>query len=100
MFRVQVITNTNGGGDWHTCFVVNDVDLPTGYYFGLSAATGELAGVCVCVCVGEGRGNSMLFFKNCISLLPTDNHDIISVKVFDVDNSQDLPEMEVSPYHF
>jgi mannose-binding lectin 2 len=36
--------NINGGQEWHTCFMVSDVDLPTGYYFGFSAATGELAG--------------------------------------------------------
>ncbi len=41
------MTNIFGNDDWKTCFVVNDVDLPTGYYFGATAATGDLAGVCV-----------------------------------------------------
>ncbi len=41
------MTNIVGNDDWKTCFVVNDVDLPTGYYFGATAATGDLAGVCV-----------------------------------------------------
>ena len=30
---------------WKPCFAVNDVDLPTGYYFGITAATGDLAGM-------------------------------------------------------
>ncbi len=29
---------------WKTCFSANDVDLPTGYHFGATAATGDLAG--------------------------------------------------------
>ena len=41
---LQVMTNINGGQDWLTCFKVSEVDLPTGYYFGFSAATGDLAG--------------------------------------------------------
>ena len=47
----------DGTNDWNECFVVDNINLPTGYYFGFTAATGELA----------------------------DNHDIISVRVFDVD---------------
>lgn len=40
---------------WEECFIVRRVRLPRGYFFGMSAATGELA----------------------------DNHDIISFKVYD-----------------
>lgn len=40
----QVLTNIHGEPDWEPCFVVKDVDLPTGYYLGMSAATGDLAG--------------------------------------------------------
>ena len=47
----------DGTDDWNECFVVDNINLPTGYYMGFTAATGELA----------------------------DNHDIISVRVFDVD---------------
>ena len=43
-FLPQVMTNMIGTNEWATCFVVNDVDLPTGYYFGVTAATGDLAG--------------------------------------------------------
>ena len=39
--------------EWEECFVVRRVHLPLGYYFGLSAATGDLA----------------------------DNHDVLSFKV-------------------
>ena len=42
-----------GNGEWEECFVVRRVSLPPGYFFGVTAATGELA----------------------------DNHDIISFKV-------------------
>ena len=41
---LQVMTNINGKDNWNTCFIVPDVDLPTGYYLGMSAATGDLAG--------------------------------------------------------
>ena len=41
---MQVLTNIHGVSDWNHCFVVPDVDLPTGYFLGMSAATGDLAG--------------------------------------------------------
>ena len=42
IFQVSVdIDNTNA---WKQCFSVKGVKLPTGYYFGASAATGDLAG--------------------------------------------------------
>ena len=42
-----------GQGEWQECFIVRNVHLPRGHYFGVSAATGDLA----------------------------DNHDILSIKV-------------------
>lgn len=39
------MTNINGGHSWEPCFVINDVDLPTGYYIGFTATTGDLAGM-------------------------------------------------------
>lgn len=39
------MTNFDGSGTWSPCFVVNDIDLPTGYYFGFTASTGDLAGM-------------------------------------------------------
>lgn len=34
----------DGKNSWKQCFHVDGVRLPTGYYFGASAATGDLAG--------------------------------------------------------
>lgn len=52
--RLTVSTDTDGTNTWTECFVLNSVHLPTMYYFGFSAATGELS----------------------------DNHDIISVHTY------------------
>lgn len=41
---LQVLTNIHGDSDWDHCFEVPDVDLPTGYFIGMSAVTGDLAG--------------------------------------------------------
>jgi len=45
---------------WKECFAADKIKLPTGYYFGFTAATGELS----------------------------DNHDIISVKVYQLDSER------------
>eukprot|EP00731_Ephydatia_muelleri_P020522 Em0013g249a len=55
--EVVVLMNIGGESDWQSCFSVSDVNLPTGYHFGITAETGDLA----------------------------DNHDIISVRVYDLD---------------
>ena len=44
------------------CFEVSGVQLPTHYYFGMSAATGDLS----------------------------DNHDIIAVKMYELDLANDV----------
>lgn len=36
--------DAQGKDEWTECFVVTGVRLPLGYYFGASAATGQLAG--------------------------------------------------------
>ncbi|XP_065919379.1 vesicular integral-membrane protein VIP36-like [Dysidea avara] len=59
--ELSVFHNIEGDDNWAECFNAPNIDLPTGYYFGFSAATGDLA----------------------------DNHDIISVKVYDVDSEGD-----------
>ena len=41
---LQVSTDIDGKNAWKQCFMVDGVRLPTGYYFGASAATGDLAG--------------------------------------------------------
>ena len=37
-------TDLEGTNSWKLCFKVDGVHLPTGYYFGVSAATGDLSG--------------------------------------------------------
>jgi len=54
--RLTVSVDAEGKNSWKKCFSVDGVHLPSGYYFGASAATGELA----------------------------DNHDIISMKLYDI----------------
>lgn len=56
---LSVSTDLENRNEWKSCFVVNNVELPTGYYFGMSATTGDLS----------------------------DNHDIHSFKFFDVDSN-------------
>jgi len=43
-WRLQVSTDVDGKDTWKECFVVKGIRLPTNYYFGASATTGELAG--------------------------------------------------------
>lgn len=54
---LSVSTDMENKGEWKNCFVVNEVDLPTAYFLGLSATTGDLS----------------------------DNHDILGVKFYDLD---------------
>ncbi|XP_017036367.1 vesicular integral-membrane protein VIP36 [Drosophila kikkawai] len=55
---LSVSTDLENRNEWKSCFVVANVELPTGYYFGLSATTGDLS----------------------------DNHDIHSFKFYDIDD--------------
>ncbi|KAG1664562.1 VIP36-like protein [Nymphon striatum] len=41
---LTVTTDIDGKNSWSECFKVEGVQLPTGYYFGFSAATGDLSG--------------------------------------------------------
>ncbi|KAL4231269.1 Vesicular integral-membrane protein VIP36 [Mactra antiquata] len=54
---LTVSMDIDGKDGWSECFKVDGVRLPVGYYFGASAATGELA----------------------------DNHDIISMKLYELE---------------
>jgi mannose-binding lectin 2 len=47
---------------WKECFSVKEIKLPTGYFFGISATTGDLS----------------------------DNHEILSVKLFELDSPNDV----------
>lgn len=54
---LTVETDIEGRGEWKECFSVAGVRLPTGYFLGVSAATGDLS----------------------------DNHDVISIKTYELD---------------
>ncbi|CAH1782750.1 unnamed protein product [Owenia fusiformis] len=60
-FTLTVSMDIDGKNAWKKCFEVKGVRLPTGYYFGASAATGQLA----------------------------DNHDIISMKLYQLQSDFD-----------
>lgn len=51
MLRVQVSVDMDGKNKWEPCFQVKGVHLPVGYYFGASAATGDLAGARTWLCL-------------------------------------------------
>jgi len=56
---LSVSTDLENRNEWKSCFVVANVELPTGYHFGMSATTGDLS----------------------------DNHDIHSFKFYDLDSN-------------
>ncbi|XP_072342085.1 VIP36-like protein isoform X2 [Scyliorhinus torazame] len=67
--RLTVMINIEGKNEWKDCIDLPGVRLPLGYYFGVSSATGDL----------------------------TDNHDIVSVKVYQltVERTPEEEEEEV-----
>ncbi|CAF3691818.1 unnamed protein product [Adineta steineri] len=62
--RLTVSTDTEGTNTWTPCFTINKIHLPTNYYFGFTAATGQLS----------------------------DNHDIISVRTYRLDSNEQRQE--------
>ncbi|XP_055384540.1 vesicular integral-membrane protein VIP36 [Condylostylus longicornis] len=56
---LHVSTDFENKNEWKNCFSVNGIELPTGYYFGVSATTGDLS----------------------------DNHDLHSFKFYDLDTN-------------
>ena len=46
LLSLQVYVDVEDRNEWHECFDVGGVKLPTGLYFGASAVTGQLAGKC------------------------------------------------------
>lgn len=58
----SVSTDIEQKAAWKECFQVKGVRLPTGYFFGLSATTGDLS----------------------------DNHDIFSIKMYELDLPDDV----------
>lgn len=58
---LTVSIDLEGKREWKNCFTVDKVQLPTGYYFGASATTGELS----------------------------DAHDIIGMKLYELEATED-----------
>lgn len=43
--KLKIFIDVKGIGMWEECLIVDGVKLPTGYYFGITAATGDLSGL-------------------------------------------------------
>ncbi|XP_012260312.1 vesicular integral-membrane protein VIP36 [Athalia rosae] len=63
---LTVSTDIANKAAWKECLSVKGIRLPTGYYFGISATTGDLS----------------------------DNHDVISVRLFELDLPNDVKDNE------
>uniref|UniRef100_T1H0B6 L-type lectin-like domain-containing protein n=1 Tax=Megaselia scalaris TaxID=36166 RepID=T1H0B6_MEGSC len=63
---LSVSTDMENRNEWKNCFVVQNVELPTGYYLGASATTGDLS----------------------------DNHDILAIKFYDLDKNVSADEIK------
>lgn len=59
---ISVLTDVENKAGWKPCFEVQGVKLPTGYYIGITAATGDLV----------------------------DIHDVIAVRFYDLDLPNDV----------
>ena len=62
--RLSVSHDVANKRTWKSCFSVDGVHLPTGYYFGVSAATGDLS----------------------------DNHDVTGLKTYELDTPESKDE--------
>jgi len=62
--RLSVSHDVDNKRSWKSCFSVDGVHLPTGYYFGVSAATGDLS----------------------------DNHDVTGLKTYELDTPESKDE--------
>jgi hypothetical protein len=67
-----VSTDIENKAAWKPCLSVQGVRLPTGYYFGMTAATGDLS----------------------------DNHDIMSVRLYELDLPDDVSTDVLNAYIF
>lgn len=45
VFMLQVMVDVDDKNEWKECIDIGGVRLPTGYFFGASAATGDLSGI-------------------------------------------------------
>jgi len=62
--QLTVSIDVDGQNTWRQCFVKSGVRLPGGYYFGITAATGDL----------------------------TDNHDVLAIRTYQLDTDEPAPE--------
>lgn len=60
-----VSTDMENKAAWKECFSVRGIRLPTGYYFGITAATGDLS----------------------------DIHDVLSVRLYELDAPNDVSKI-------
>jgi hypothetical protein len=67
---VSVSTDIENKAAWKPCLSVEGVRLPTGYYFGMTAATGDLS----------------------------DNHDVLSVRLYELDLPDDVSTVVLNAY--
>ncbi|XP_023246014.1 vesicular integral-membrane protein VIP36 isoform X2 [Copidosoma floridanum] len=61
---LTVSTDFSNKGAWKECFTVKEIQLPTGYYFGVTATTGDLS----------------------------DNHAVVSLKLYQLDSPDDVKD--------
>lgn len=62
-FKIFLVsTDIDNKAAWAECFQVKGVKLPTGYYFGVSATTGDLS----------------------------DKHDVLSIRLYELDQDDDV----------
>lgn len=67
---LSVSTDLENRNEWKECFSVDGVELPTGYYFGASASTGDLS----------------------------DNHLLYSFKFFELDGATTADRAHIIPH--
>lgn len=67
---VAVLTDIENKAAWKPCLSVQGVRLPTAYYFGMTAGTGDLS----------------------------DNHDIMSVRLYELDLPDDVSTVVLDAY--
>lgn len=104
--RPQVMVDVDDKNEWKSCIDIGGVRLPTGYFFGASAATGDLSGGWR---PGEGGVNVHDTPPSWLADTPPppccfpDNHDIISMKLYQLmvehspeEESQDWSKIEPS----
>lgn len=79
------MVDVDGKGKWKDCVDVTGLRLPTGYFFGASSLTGDLSGRTSVKWNFNDRRNTgdwrFEFYVNCLHITP-DNHDIISMKLY------------------